>query len=203
MNMLYLYLGLGLVLVAALTLVYVFHRQIRPHLPAEKAKPSGQAIVSAPVLTPPTAAALEAQLKLAYERQITTASEQLGVDLKATSGRLSEQVERLTTSVIEEELEGYQKTLEEVRKVATETMEQIHHAVDEQRATLQAKLEEELAEERARAVEQFDIRMADIVTAYITESLGGGIDLGAQMEYITTTLEANKEALKKDLLGDV
>ena len=202
MNTTYLYLGLGLLAVSVLALVLVYRRQIHPHLP-NKQEESKAPVVVTPVITPPTAAELEAQLKLAYEHQISTASAQLGVDLKATSGRLSEQVERLTTSVIEEELESYKHTLEEVRKVATETMQQIHQAVEDQRTELHASMEAERAEERKRLVAQFDTRLGDIVASYVAESLGGGVDLGSQLQYITQTLETNKEEIKKDLLGGV
>jgi exonuclease VII large subunit len=201
MNTLYLYLGLGLVVMSGLALVLVYHRQIRPHLPAQDKDKTP--VVQTPVITPPTAAELEAQLKLAYEHQINTASRQLGVDLKATSDRLSQNVERLTTSVIEEELTSYKNTLEEVRKVATETMEQIHQSVEDQRVELHQNMETELAGERKRLVEQFDARMGDIVSSYVAESLGGGVDLGSQLQYITQTLESNRDEIKKDLLGGV
>jgi exonuclease VII large subunit len=197
MNTTYLAIGLVLLLVSVLGLVLVFSRQIRPHLP-EHAKPTTP---PPPVLTPPTAAELEAQLKLAYELQITNASQKLGADLKSTSDRLSQQVENLTTRVIEEELGDYKKTLDEVRKVATETMEQIHQAVENQRLELHQSMESELAEERKRLVAQFDTRLGDIVSSYVAESLGGGVDLGSQLQYITQTLESNKDELKKDLLG--
>ncbi len=200
----FLYIGIGLVVVVALVLLVAAQRQSRHRRhAAAKAKAGAATSAPAPVMTPQTAIELEAQLKSAYEHQITVASEQLGVDLKATSGRLSEQVERLTTSVIEEELEGYQKTLEEVRKVATETMEQIHQSVEGQRVELRQNMEKELAEERQRLVAQFDTRMGDIVASYVAESLGGGVDLGSQLQYITQTLETNKEALKKDLLSGI
>ncbi|MGQ7357469.1 hypothetical protein ACTGZM_11160, partial [Streptococcus suis] len=75
------------------------------------------------VVSEPTAAELEAKLKAAYEARIGEATQTFGEDLKATSTKLSEQVSRLTTNVIEEELEAYQKTLEEVRHTATEAME--------------------------------------------------------------------------------
>jgi DNA repair exonuclease SbcCD ATPase subunit len=189
MNTLYLYLGLGLVVMSGLALVLVYHRQIRPHLPAQDKDKTP--VVQTPVITPPTAAELEAQLKLAYEH------------LKATSDRLSQNVERLTTSVIEEELTSYKNTLEEVRKVATETMEQIHQSVEDQRVELHQNMETELAGERKRLVEQFDARMGDIVSSYVAESLGGGVDLGSQLQYITQTLESNRDEIKKDLLGGV
>lgn len=150
----------------------------------------------------PTSAELEAKLKAAYESKITEATQTFGTDLSATSKKLSEQVSRLTTTVIEEELEAYQKTLEEVRKVATNAMEQIHQAVEHQRVELRQGMEAELAEEKKRLADKFDAKVGDVVASYISESLGSGVDLGSQMQFILTSLEAHKEDIRKDLLGD-
>jgi len=193
-----------MVAASLLALWFVLHRHVRPHLAKSAAADAPTAAAPlVPVISSPTAAELEAQLKQAYQNQIAIASEQFGADLKATSAKLSEQAVRLTTSVIEEELTGYQETLEAVRKAAGETMEQIHQAVEGQRVELRQNMEKELAEDRARLVAQFDTRLGDIVAAYVAESLGGGVDLGSQLQYIAQTLEANKDALKKDLLGGV
>lgn len=154
-------------------------------------------------LAEPTAAELEAKLKAAYEAKIAEATQTFGTDLTATSARLSEQVSRLTTSVIEEELDAYHKTLEGVRQAATEAMEQIHTAVEQQRGSLQKSMEADLAGERERLAAQFDTKLGDVISSYIAESLGGGVDLGAQMQYIVATLEAHKADIKKDLTGGV
>ena len=151
----------------------------------------------------PTAAELEAHLKAAYEAKISEATQTFGTDLKGTSTRLSEQVSRLTTKVIEEELEAYQKTLEEVRHVATQAMEQIHQAVEHQRVELHQGMEAELAEEKKHLAAKFDAKMGDVVSSYISESLDSGVDLGAQMQFILTSLEAHKEEIRKDLLNGV
>jgi hypothetical protein len=151
----------------------------------------------------PTAAELEAKLKAAYEAKIAESSQTFGTDLKATSTRLTEQVSRLTTTVIEEELEAYQKTLEEVRKVATEAMEQIHQTVEQQRVELRHGMEAEMAEEKKHLADKFDAKIGDVVSSYISESLGSGVDLGAQMQFILTSLEAHKEEIRKDLLNGV
>ncbi len=129
----YLYVGVGLILVIVLYLVYAVRRQISlAHSSSDKAKAHND--TSAPeLLSAAKVAELEAKLKQAYEHQIETASAHLGEELNATSARLNEQVVRLTTNVIDAELEGYQKTLEEVRKVSNETMKQLYHSVEEQR----------------------------------------------------------------------
>lgn len=157
-----------------------------------------------PIRVPePTAAELEARLKAAYEAQIASSVQIFGEDLKATSGRLGEQVSRLTTTVIEEELTAYQQTLEEVRKSAAEAMDKIRAAVEQQRIELRQGMEADLAAERARQVERFNAKLGDVVSSYISESLGGGIDLGAQMQYILASLESHKDEITKDLLNGV
>jgi hypothetical protein len=151
----------------------------------------------------PTAAELEAKLKAAYEAKITEATSTFGTDMQATSKKLSEQVQRLTTTVIEEELEAYQKTLEEVRQVATKAMEQIHEAVEHQRVELRQGMEAELANEKKLLADKFDAKVGDVVASYISEALGSGVDLGAQMQFILTSLEKHKDEIRKDLLNGV
>lgn len=169
-------------------------RQFRAEM-ADKPKPIK--------VTQPTAEELEAKLKSAYETQITASVQVFGEDLKGTSARLGEQVSRLTTTVIEEELTAYQKTLEEVRASATQAMEQIRAAVEQQRIELRQGMEADLAAEKARLADKFNAKLGDVVSSYIAESLGGGVDLGAQMDYVIASLEAHKDDIKKDLIGGV
>ena len=187
----------GVVLMLAVVVVvqsFQMHK-LQLHLKDTEGKPKPLRI------SEPTAAELDNKLKTAYETKITEATQTFGTDLGATSKRLSEQVSRLTTTVIEEELEAYQKTLEEVRKVATQAMEQIHQAVEHQRVELRQGMEAELAEEKKRLADKFDSKVGDVVASYISESLGSGVDLGSQMQFILTSLEAHKEDIRKDLLG--
>lgn len=151
----------------------------------------------------PTADQLQARLAAAYDAEITKAVNVFGTDLSSTSKQLSEQVSRLTTKVIEEELEAYQKTLEEVRHVATQAMNQIREAVEHQRIELRQGMEQELATERQHLVEKFDAKMGDVISSYISEALGSGVDLGAQMQFILTSLEAHKAEIRKDLSDGV
>lgn len=151
----------------------------------------------------PTAAELETKVKTAYEAEIGKATAKFGTDLAATSTKLSEQVSRLTTTVIEEELEAYQKTLEQVRQVATQAMDQIHEAVEHQRIELRQGMEAEVAKEKQHLADKFDAKMGDVVASYISEALGSGVDLGSQMQFILSSLEAHKAEIRKDLLDGV
>jgi hypothetical protein len=188
------------VVVMLLLVVVVQSFQLRR---AARARVQASAAPTPVRVSEPTAAELEAKLKVAYEAKIGEATVTFGTDLQATSTRLSEQVSRLTTTVIEEELEAYQKTLEEVRHVALQAMEQIHQAVEHQRVELRDGMETELAAEKKLLADKFDAKMGDVVSSYISESLGSGVDLGAQMQFILTSLEAHKEEIRKDLLNGV
>lgn len=166
---------------------------------------SSRGPAKAPVVTPPTrvdpaiAAELEAKVKSEFEAQITASTHVFGEDLKATSARLGEQVSRLTTTVIEEELTAYQQTLEEVRTTAVKAMEDIRAATEAQRKELREGLQADLTAERDRLIAKFDTKLGDVVSGYIAESLGGGVDLGAQMQFILKSLESHKDDIKKDL----
>ena len=154
-------------------------------------------------ITQPTAEELDRRLGEAYSAEIDRATKTFGTDLAATSTKLTEQVSRLTTTVIEEELEAYQKTLQEVREVAAQAMDQIHATVEKQRVELRHGMEAELAAEKQRLADKFDAKFGDVVSSYISESLGSGVDLGAQMQFILTNLEEHKEEIRKDLLNGV
>jgi F0F1-type ATP synthase membrane subunit b/b' len=105
--------------------------------------------------------------------------------------------------VIEEELSAYHQTLEQVRQSATQAMEQIRQAVEQQRIELRQGMEADMATEKQHMVDKFNAKMGDVVSSYIAESLGGGVDLGAQMQYILASLEAHKTEITKDLLNGI
>lgn len=156
-----------------------------------------------PTVPPELVDDLAGKVRAAYEAEIQKASRLLADDLSITSKTLMEQVSRLTTQVIETELEGYQRTLEEMRMAAAQTMEDIHQTVEDQRQELRAQMQSEVKAERERLAAQFDTRLGDIVASYVAESLGGGVDLGSQMQYITESLEERRDEMKKDLLNGI
>ncbi|HSX01079.1 MAG TPA: hypothetical protein VLF67_02445 [Candidatus Saccharimonas sp.] len=198
-------MNLEIIILGSATLAFVIVvviQSLQLHkLKAEAAATAGQ---PKPVKVPePTVAELEAKLKAAYEAQIAESVKTFGTDLQATSARLGEQVSRLTTTVIEEELSAYHQTLEQVRQSANQAMEQIRQAVEQQRVELRQGMEADMATEKQHMVDKFNQKMGDVVSSYIAESLGGGVDLGAQMQYILASLEAHKEEITKDLLNGV
>ena len=189
--------GVSVLLAIALVVQQLRAEKVRHQLVELQAKPK-------PLKLEDTSAAeLEAKLKAAYEVKIGEATIAFGDDLRTTSTKLSELVARLTTDVIEQELKAYHDTLDGVRATATEAMEKIRAAVEEQRVELRKGMASDVAAEQARLIERFDTKFGDVVTSYIAESLGGGVDLGAQLQYVISSLESHKDEIKKDLTNGV
>ena len=188
-------------LIAALAIAMVVQQFRYDRLAKDLA--AAKAIPKQPSVPEPTVQELQAKLTAAYEAKIAEAAQNFGSDLKSTSTKLSDLVSRLTTDVVEKELAAYHETLDGVRHTATEAMEKIRAAVDEQRLELRKSMEADVAAEQARLIERFDAKLGDVVTSYITESLGGGVDLGSQMAYVVSSLEAHKEEIKKDLTNGI
>ena len=134
-----------------------------------------------------------------FEAVVQDGTKQFRADLTATSTLLSDQVKRMTTTIITEELESYRHSLEDLRKQALEVMAGVQAAVEEQRKSLASGLEAEMKTERDRMTALLDTKLADIVSSFVFEVLGNKVDMGAQGSYLFETLEAHKEELKREL----
>jgi dGTP triphosphohydrolase len=141
------------------------------------------------------------------------AADELQYDLKATSDGLSGRLKSLGEEIINTEMERYQASLEELR-TQTETgignaaaevakhQDELHEALKKRLAELEAALVEDVTAEKQRLVKQLDHKLAGAMTAFLVETLGTNVDLGAQSEYLLETLEAHKDELLKEMGDD-
>ncbi len=71
--------------------------------------------------------------------------------------------------------------------------------ISEKQATLEAKLVQDIEAQRTQALADLDSKIGDSIATFLTETLGHEVDLGAQIPYLTSQLEAHKDELKKEL----
>lgn len=135
----------------------------------------------------------------AFEFAVNEAARKLHADLEATSANLNRLIVRLTTEVVEKELEDYRQSLAAARQTALGSLEQMQKAVEQKQLSLESDMDSELAKRREHLMRQLDEKLGQAVSAYIVESLGQGADLGAQKAFLLRSLERNKEMLKQDL----
>jgi F0F1-type ATP synthase membrane subunit b/b' len=134
-------------------------------------------------------------------------------DLKSTSEKLNNQLVATSGKIVEEEMKQYQASLVELRKQAEQTLAgtqsqmsqqqvALKAALDEHQRKLAAKLAEESAAEQQRLRAQIDTKLADAITAFLTDTLQHNVDLGAQSDYLISMLEEHKAELTKEMVDE-
>jgi hypothetical protein len=134
-----------------------------------------------------------------FTEAVEKASKQFNQDLEDTNSRLNELILKLSTDVVDQEIEQYRTGLAQARASALATLAQMQVAVEEKQESIEKDLEAEVAKRRDFLMKRLDKKLGSAVAAYIVECLGQGADLGAQREYVLKTLEQNKEAFKQEL----
>lgn len=186
---------IGLVVLnIAVVLIFTRHRPAGP--PPSAAAPS-PAQLPADQLTK-----LQQDTQAAFKFAVNDAAQKFHEDLAATSKSLNQLTLKLTTEVVERELEDYRTGLADARAQALGSLAEMQKAVVEKQKALETDLDAEIAKRREFLIAKLDSKLGQAVAAYLVESLGQGVDLGAQKTFLLENLERNKEALKKDLSND-
>lgn len=146
-----------------------------------------------------------AEIQKAAKEQLHSAAEEAAQRLQKSLNNSVDQVaadinDRLSTDLIAE-FEKYQVSLSALRDQTIEQFSKIQAELDHRRLELIEHVDRQVAAEQEKRLAHFNDRINDVVTSYITESLGTNVDLGAQTDYILQALEANKEQIKKDILS--
>lgn len=166
-------------------------------------KPATPTPVPTAQLSEDTINRLEQQTQAAFEASVQRASQHFNQDIDMTSQKLNELIVRLTTSVVEEELTEYRKGLTAARASALQSLANMQKTVEQQQTVLEADMQAAITNRQNELLQRLDQKIGVVVTNYIVEALGQGVDLGAQREYLLSSLERNKDALKKDITGEL
>lgn len=172
--------------------------------------------------TPLPAAVRERLVKHAEENFqgiVNRSALQLQRDLGTTGSQLNKLLEKFGSEVLDDEMKLFRANVADIRASTQAALSGAQDDISKQQtailqslaarqADLEAKLsarqaemesqmDASLAEEKARISEQLHQNLNDAVLAFLLETLGHEVDLGAQADYLIATLDANKEALVK------
>jgi DNA anti-recombination protein RmuC len=125
-------------------------------------------------------------------KAITAAHQQTLTQLRDTA---AQQMDAATKQLVAD----FQQTLAAIRTAAEKPIEQMSTMVDEQRQGFNARVEEEVKKHEARLIAKFDAKVSDVVSNYLTETLGNDVDLGAQGPYLFRMLEEHKAEIKQEI----
>ncbi len=137
--------------------------------------------------------------RLHFEKIIGDNAMFLQQDLRLTTSQLNEYLKAEITKKLQEEFQKYEQSIADAKQLAVEAIDKTQTAIDEQRQAMSKQLQEELAAEKQRLVKRFQENLADVVNHYLMTAIGDQIDLTDQLEFIIGDLEANKEAIIRDI----
>lgn len=137
--------------------------------------------------------------RLHFEKIIGENAMFLQQDLRLTTSQLNEYMKDEITRKLHEEFEKYEQSITDAKQLALESINKTQEAVEQQRQVMTQQLGDEIAKEKKQLMERFENNMADIVNHYVLAAVGDQIDLNDQLDFILADLEANKEAIVKDI----
>jgi len=137
--------------------------------------------------------------RLHFEKILGENAMFLQQDLRLTTSQLNDYMRSEISRELKEAFLGYQGAIADARQLAVESIEKTKVVIDEERKSLVAQLEKEVTEEKERRIKQFEERMSEIINHYVLEAIGDQIDLGDQLEYILSEMEAHKAAILEDV----
>jgi hypothetical protein len=137
--------------------------------------------------------------RLHFEKIIGENAMFLQQDLRLTTSQLNEYMKSEITRKLQEEFSKYEESITDAKQMAVDSINKTQQAIEQQRTAMGQQLQEELAAEKKRYLERFENNMAEVVNHYVMAAIGNQIDLNDQLEYIINEMQANKDAIIRDL----
>jgi vacuolar-type H+-ATPase subunit H len=145
---------------------------------------------------------LRNKARLHFEKIITDNSMFLQQDLRLTTSQLNEFMKSEILSKLKEEFAKYEQSIDDAKQLAVDSIKKTNDAVEQQRQEMNDQVKAEISAEKDRIINIFEQNMNQIISHYVMSAIGDQIDLNDQLAYIISDLEANKEAIIKDLRYD-
>jgi hypothetical protein len=137
--------------------------------------------------------------RLHFEKIIGENAMFLQQDLRLTTSQLNEYMKQEITRKLQDEFAKYEQSINDAKQLALDSIQKTNNAVEEQRTILSTQVQKEFADEKSRLIRNFETNMASVINHYVLAAVGDQIDLGDQLDFILSDLEANKKAIIEDI----
>ena len=150
-----------------------------------------------------------AEYQAELEQKIAARTSELEQEFTEMQGRYAKKQAELEAQLAQQETElassvkARELKLAEHQATLEDELTQRQEAYATKQAELEARLEAEMLKRRDAYVAQLDTKLSDAVAAFLADTLGHNVDLGAQTSYLVSQLEAHKDELIKEVSGDV
>lgn len=142
---------------------------------------------------------LRNKARLDFQKVISENAMFLQQDLRLTTSEINEYLKKEVSGKLEEEFAAYQQSIKDVQQAAVESLNKTVAAAQEQQLALTQKMKQDTEAEKAQIIAQFEANMAEIVSHYVQKTVGDQIDLKDQLPFILREMQAQQEAMRKDM----
>lgn len=134
-----------------------------------------------------------------FQQVIKHTAGQLQGDLQVSAAQINHLVNNLAAEIISGELERYRVELSQLRQQADTEMGGIRSEVAKHQAEIKSQLDQEIAAEKQKLINQINTKLADAVGSFLVETLQHNVDLGNQNAYLVSMLEEHKADFIKEV----
>lgn len=143
---------------------------------------------------------------LDFQNMLTRTGRTLHRDQAELVDDLNRRLDSMGNKIVDDEMKRYRSKIDELRKKAETSLSsataetathqnQIEAELEKHRAELEAKLRADATAAREKLKAQLDVKLSDAVVAFLIETMGHNIDIGAQHNYLLSQLEEHKQEL--------
>ncbi len=137
--------------------------------------------------------------RLRFEKIIDENAMFLKQDLDLTISQLNEYMKQEISGKLDGEFAAYAKAMQEAQELALGSLQKTATDIEAQRVALADAMKKDVAEREMALVKVYEANMAKIVEHYVLLALGEQFDLKAQLPYIISQMEANKQNIVEDM----
>ena len=138
-----------------------------------------------------------------FERTLDQNAAFLQQDLHTIGDEVTEFIKERAGEILKEEFGEQKKAIATAQQHLAQTFLQVDTAIQQQQKEISAQYLKELQAEKERRLNDFSNAMAEIVTKHVEQTLSAHMDIGQQMKYILSNLEANKQAIIEDIKREI
>ena len=124
-------------------------------------------------------------------------------DLHNIGEEVTEFIKERATDILKDEFSDQKKTVATAQQHMAHTFATIDQQIVDFQKSMAEQFKKELTAEKERRLEYFSQNMAEIITNHIQHTLSENLDVGEQVQFIISNLEANKRAIVEDIKHEV
>jgi hypothetical protein len=143
---------------------------------------------------------LRNKARLDFQKVINENAMFLQQDLRLTTSEINEYLKKEVSGKLAEEFAAYQQSIKDVQEAAVQSINTTVASAEKQQQILTEQIQKDVEARKSHMITNFEVNMAEIVSHYMIKTFGEQVDLKDQMPYILREMEAQKEAMKKDMM---